>query len=71
MLFYIFDQGIDRISKGGTASATASPTGIKGNISAKDMGMTPGQLKQAVIQYIDSHPMRFWNEARVGLASNL
>ena len=69
MLYYVFDQGIDRITKGSSASGTVTPTGITGNFTPKDMGMTPQQFKQTVMQYVETHPMRFWNEARVGLAS--
>ena len=32
-------------------------------------GQTADQFKQMVGHYIENHPMRFWNEARVGLAS--
>ncbi len=69
MLTYVFDQGIDRLAIGSSARATVTPTGISGNITPKDMGMTPQQVKQAVSHYVASHPMRFWNEARIGLAS--
>ncbi len=70
VLSYIFDQGIDRIAKGSSAKGNATPTGITASISSNDLGMTPSQLKQAVIQYVDSHHMQFWNRARVELASN-
>ena len=72
VLYYTFDQGIDMIGKSGTASsakAEITPTGITGHITTKDMGMTSDQLKQVVMQSMERHPMRFWNEARVGLAS--
>ena len=72
ILYYVFDRGADMIGKNGSSShatAEVSPSGISAKISAKDLGMTADQLKQMVAQYCDSHPMRFWNEARVGLAS--
>ncbi len=72
ILYYTFDQGIDIIGKSGSASsakAEVTPTGITAHITAKDMGMTADQLKQMVAQYIEGNPMRFWNQARVGLAS--
>ena len=72
VLYYTFDQGIDLIGKSGagsSAKAEVTPSGIEAKISAKDMGMTEGQFRQAVTQYIDSHPLRFWNQARIGLAS--
>ena len=72
MLYYTFDQGVDMIGKTGAATsakAEVTPTGIEAKISAKDMGMTDGQFKQMVMTYVDNHPMRFWNQARVGLAS--
>jgi hypothetical protein len=69
MLYYTFDRGIDMMSKGSAASATVTPTGITASISPKDMGMTIGQLRQMTMHYAEGHPMRFWNEARVGLAS--
>lgn len=70
-LYYTFDQGIDIIARNpkSTATATVTPTLITANIKPSDMGMSSGQFNQAVMQYVDSHPMRFWNEARVGLAS--
>ena len=72
ILYYTFDEGIDMIGKTGAASsakAEVTPSGIEAKISAKDMGMTDGQLRQMVMTYVDNHPMRFWNQARVGLAS--
>lgn len=71
ILSYAFDEGIDMIRKNpaSSASLTATPTMISGHISPKDMGMTYPQLRQMTAQYIDAHPMRYWNEARVGLAS--
>ena len=70
-LYYTFDQGIDLIARNSKSTATASitPSLIVGNIKPTDMGMTGPQFKQMVITYVDNHPMRFWNEARVGLAS--
>ena len=70
-LYYTFDHGIDLIARNpkSTATATITPTLITANIKSSDMGMTAGQFHQAVMQYVDSHPMRYWNEARVGLAS--
>ncbi|MEI8281694.1 MAG: hypothetical protein WCG75_04755 [Armatimonadota bacterium] len=72
ILYYTFDQGIDIIGKSGSASsakAEVTPTGITAHVTTKDMGMTADQLKQMVAQYIEGNPMRFWNQARVGLAS--
>ena len=72
VLYYTFDQGIELIGKTGSASsakAVVTPSGIEANISPKDMGVTDGQLRQIVTQYLDNHPLRFWNQARVGLAS--
>ena len=71
MMSYAFDEGIDMMRKNpaSSASLTATPTMISGHVSPKDMGMTYPQLRQMTAQYIDAHPMRFWNEARVGLAS--
>lgn len=71
MLSYTFDEGIDIVMRNPAtgASLTASPTMITGHISPKDMGMTYPQMRQMTAQYIDRHPMRFWNEARVGLAA--
>ena len=70
-LYYTFDQGVDLIARNpkNSASATVTPTLITGHITPGDMGMTPGQFHQMVMTYVDNHPMRFWNEARVGLAS--
>ena len=47
----------------------ATKSGIGLNVSPKDMGMTFDQFKQMVATYCEGSPMRFWNEARVGLAS--
>ena len=72
ILYYTFDQGIDLIGKTGAASlakAEVTPSGIEAKISPKDMGMTGPQFKQIVTTYVDNHHMRYWNEARVGLAS--
>ncbi len=83
VLYYVFDEGVHHLrdtttgqatGKAGTAKvkppfANAGPDGISAKISAEDMGMTSAQLKQMVAQYCESHPMRFWNQARVGLAS--
>ena len=71
-LMYAFDQGVDMMAKMNTASSskmTVDQSGISGQMTPKDMGMTGQQFKQMVAQYIENHPMRFWNEARVGLAS--
>lgn len=70
MLYYTFDQGIDRM-KGGIMNEDCwvGRSGISLNVSPKDMGMTFDQFKQSVGQYCEMHPMRFWNQARVGLAS--
>ena len=68
-MYYAFDQGVDMMAGKTTPKVTVSPTGISGHMSPKDMGMTDGQFRQMVMQYVDSHPLRFWNEARVGLAS--
>jgi hypothetical protein len=72
VLYYVFDEGVDMMVKNGAAGKSnleATPTGISGRVSAKDLGMTSDQLRQMVIHSAESHPMRFWNEARVGLAS--
>ncbi len=69
-LYYAFDQGIDIMKSRGTmASVQANPMYISGKMSPKDMGMTDTQFRQMTAQYVETHPMRFWNEARVGLAS--
>ena len=72
ILYYTFDKGVDMISNSGAASsskAEVTPNGITAKITPKDVGMTADQLKAMTMNYIDSHQMRFWNEARVGLAS--
>ena len=71
-LYYTFDQGIDIIARNPKSKATASvsPNFITANIKPSDLGMTEGQVNQMVAQYVESHPMRFWNQARVGLASS-
>ena len=70
-LYFTFDQGIDMIARNpkSTATATITPNLITANIKPSDMGVTDTQFHQMVAQYVESHPMRFWNEARVGLAS--
>ncbi len=71
-LMYAFDQGVDTMVKMGTASLSKTyvdQTGITSQMTPKDMGMTEPQFKQMVGQYIENNPMRFWNQARVGLAS--
>ncbi|MEI8281693.1 MAG: hypothetical protein WCG75_04750, partial [Armatimonadota bacterium] len=70
-MIYAFDQGVDMMAKMGTVSSSkmsVDQSGISGQMSPKDMGMTGPQFKQMVGQYIENHPMKFWNEARVGLA---
>ena len=71
MLYYTFDKGIDtmKLSKTSAIDDWATKSGIGLNVSPKDMGMTFPQFKQMVGVYCDNSPMRFWNEARVGLAS--
>ena len=70
MLTYAFDQGLDMMKTRPVAGQiNVSPTGISGHLSPKDMGMTDQQFKAMTMNYIDTHPMRFWNEARTGLAS--
>ena len=71
MLAYTFDEGMDIMSRNpaSKASAIATPSHIEASISQKDMGMTDPQFRQMVMQYLDNHPLRFWNQARVGLAS--
>ncbi|MEI8281695.1 MAG: hypothetical protein WCG75_04760 [Armatimonadota bacterium] len=71
MLYYTFDKGIDtmKLSKTSAADDWATKSGIGLNVSPKDMGMTFDQFKQMVATYCEGSPMRFWNEARVGLAS--
>ena len=68
-MYYAFDQGIDMMSGKAMPKVTVTPTGISGHMSPKDMGMTDGQFRQMAMTYVDNHPMRFWNEARTGLAS--
>ena len=68
-LHYAFDEGIDHVAKGSPASVSVNLNSISGKMTSKDMGLTPGQFTQAVAQYVDSHPLRFWNQARTGLAS--
>ena len=69
VLSYVFEQGIDHMVKGSSAKGTASPSNITASISPKDLGMTSEQFKQSVMQYVEGHQTRFWNEARIGLAS--
>ena len=70
MLYYAFDQGIDVMKSRGTMPAVqATPTSISGKMTPKEMGMTDVQFRQMTTHYVDSHPIRFWNEARVGLSS--
>ena len=73
-MYYAFDQGIDLMARTPGTSNTAgtiivTPTFITGHMSPKDMGMTDSQFRQMASHYVETHPMRFWNEARVGLAS--
>lgn len=70
-LYYAFDEGVDLVKKSGAkmSDVQSNPMYIEGKMTPKDFGMTPDQFKQAVAQYVESHPMRFWNQARVGLAS--
>ena len=70
MLYYAFDQGVDMMKKGGSMSTLqATPLNISGHLSPKEMGMTDGQFRQMTTVYVETHHMRFWNEARVGLTS--
>lgn len=66
---YAFDQGIDMMANRSKPNMTVTPTGISGHMSPKDMGMTDAQFRQMTAQYVESHPLRFWNQARVELAS--
>lgn len=71
-MIYAFDEGVDMMAKMGSVSSSkmsVDQSGISGQMTPKDMGMTGPQFKQMVGHYIENHPMRFWNEARVGLAS--
>jgi hypothetical protein len=70
MLYYAFDEGVDLMKSRPVAGViNISPNGISGHMSPKDMGMTDAQFRQMATFYVENHPMRFWNEARVGLAS--
>lgn len=53
----------------GRRQTMAGPDGIVVDITGDDLGMSHQVFKRQVAQYIDAHPMRFWNEARVGLNS--
>lgn len=71
-LYYTFDQGVDILAKkhaGQMGNIGSNPLYIEGKITPKDLDMTPDQFKLSVMQYVEVNHMRFWNEARVGLAS--
>ena len=69
-LHYVFDEGVDKvINKTSPSPLVASSNGIVGKISPKDIGLSADQANQMTLEWIDRHPLRFWNQARVGLAS--
>ncbi len=72
VLKYVFDNGVDMLSRTGTAGGMkgmASPAGISAHITPKDMGMSPEQFKQVMIQYAMEKQGRFWRDAASGLAT--